>query len=114
MIKSTLIAVASMFVMAQSAMADAAFIESKTDALLTNDDHKIVSTLNVGYATTNLIGSVGMGYVSDENEPVLRGEIRYGEMVGKDLALEAELEMLYGTNSRQFMAHPELRLRHYF
>ena len=91
------------------------FVESHTSAALrgSNGD-SVITTVNYGIYGSQMEGSIGVGYGSDDDEAVIRGEYRIYKSVAKDITLEGEVEALYGTSSDNLEVRPELRVRKYF
>ena len=109
-----LIAIAGILASASAASAGT-FVESNTSAALRgNAEDSVITTINYGIYGSQMEGSIGVGYASDNDEAVIRGEYRIYKSVAKDITLEGEVEALYGTSSDNLEVRPELRLRKYF
>lgn len=91
------------------------FVESNTSAALRGGaEDSVITTVNYGMYGANMEGSIGVGYASDNDEAVIRGEYRAYTMISDSISIEGEVEALYGTSSDNLEVRPELRLRHYF
>lgn len=91
------------------------FVESNTSAALRGSaGDSVITTVNYGVYGNKMEGSLGVGYASDNDEAVIRGEYRVYTTLSKDITLEGEVEALYGTSSDNLEVRPELRLRKYF
>ena len=109
-----LIAIAGLFASAGAASAGT-FVESHTSAALRGSaEDSVITTVNYGIYGSQMEGSIGIGYASDNDEAVFRGEYRIYKSVAKDITLEGEVEALYGTSSDNLEVRPELRVRKYF
>ena len=109
-----LIAIAGLFASAGAASAGT-FVESHTSAALRGSaDDSIITTINYGIYGDGMEGSLGVGYGSDGDEAVLRGEYRIYRGLTSTITLEGEVEALYGTSSDNLELRPEIRVRKYF
>lgn len=59
-------------------------------------------------------GVLGVGYNSDGDEALIRGDYRVFKGLTENITVEGRVEALYGVSSSDFEVRPELRLRRYF